>query len=68
MYDKPAYKKRYLTPVLLQQAELLLECNLMASVVDKVQPVETAGQQVGGEYDFTDYSSSNALDHEWGQE
>lgn len=55
-------------PVFLQQTEILLEKNLLGSVVDNVQPVETAGQEVAGEYDFTDYSSTNAIDHEWGEQ
>ena len=66
MHTIQTHKQPYVKPVLLQQAEILLEKNLLGSVVDNVQPVETAGHEVAGEYNYSDYSSSNAIDHEWG--
>lgn len=53
-------KKQYYThPVFLQQVELLLEKDLLiGSVGDYVDHVETAGQQVDGEYNA---STTNSL-------
>lgn len=52
-------KLRYQTPILLQQVETLLEKDLLiGSVGDYVDHVETAGQQVDGEYNA---STTNSL-------
>ena len=48
-------------PIVLQQTEILLERNLLNSVVDKVTPVETAGQTIH-EYNG---SSTSEFSLEW---
>ena len=57
-------KLSYIPPVILQQVEVLLETDLLGgSVDDWVNPVETAGQKTGGEYDAT--ASGNASLNNW---
>ena len=58
---KNTIKQRYVHPIVLQQTEILLERNLLNSVVDKVTPVETAGQTIH-EYNG---SSTSEFSLEW---
>ena len=58
---------RYTSPTVLQVAEVTLERNLLAGPsATPIEPiaVETTGQEVGGEFDYT--SSGSTFNHEWG--
>ena len=54
----------YTPPRVLQEVLLQLELDFLdGSVVDKVNPVETAGQEVSDVYDYE--STSSTLNHNW---
>lgn len=54
-------KKNYGTPTILQETRIVLEQNLMASVVDNLT-VESTGQEVET-FDF----NSTEFNHTWGE-
>ena len=54
---------KYISPSVLRSVQLRAETPLLAaSVVDNIEHIDTAGQQVQ-DMNFGDYSSFN---HEWG--
>ena len=59
---------RYASPTVLQVAEVVLERDFLAGPsATPIEPitVETTGQEVGGEYDYS--SSDIHFNHEWGK-
>lgn len=55
--------KNYVSPTVLRRVSVQLESPILAgSVVDKIEKIETTGQQVETK-DFSDYSS---FTHDWG--
>ena len=59
-------KKLYVSPRILQVAQVSLERDLLlGSIVDWLNPVETAGQEVD---QFVDYSFTDSdFNHTWGE-
>ena len=59
-------KKLYVSPRILQAAQVSLERDLLfGSIVDWLNPVETAGQEVD---QFVDYSFTDSdFNHTWGE-
>ena len=60
-------KQCYTPPRVLQETEVLLERNLLGSVVEQIYPVETAGQEIEGFFDSeSDGTSPSTFNHTWG--
>ena len=53
-------KKKFLSPLILQEVRISTENNFLASVVENLAPVESTGQQVA-EHDF----SQETFNHNW---
>ena len=54
-------KVQFSSPAILQEVNLSVESNFLASVVDNMAPVESSGQEVK-EYNFADETQFN---HNW---
>lgn len=63
------WKRPYVPPDVLFQAEMCLERSLLASVVEDVAPVETAGQEINGLYDGANKTdpSKPTFNYDWGE-
>ena len=57
------YRKDYVTPLVLQSVRLQWERAFLDSVVQRIDPVETAGQKIEEVYDYSQQSST--LNHTW---
>lgn len=62
------HKKRYVRPAFLQQADILLERDLLtASVAKNIPSVETAGQEISGDFSGSTISpDGKAFNYDWG--
>lgn len=56
-------KKYYAPPEIVQAMDIRLERNLLNSVIENVQYVETAGQEID---DVIDGSSTATFNYDWG--
>ena len=56
-------RKTYTPPKVVQAVRVCLEKNLLNSIVENVQTVETAGQEVE-QYDMNQSSGTN-FNHDW---
>lgn len=56
-------RKTYISPLVLQSVRILVDRAFLESVVEKVNPVETAGQKIEDVYDYSQTSST--LNHTW---
>ena len=52
-------RQSYAPPEVVQAVSIRLEHNLLASLVNKIQPVETAGQEIQEVYDASNTSTFN---------
>lgn len=56
-------KNIYMPPLVFQSVRLHLEQAFLDSVVQRIDPVETAGQKIEEVYDYSQQSST--LNHTW---
>jgi hypothetical protein len=56
-------KHKYVTPLVLQSVRIQVERAFLDSVVQRIDPVETAGQKIEEVYDYSQPSST--LNHTW---
>ena len=59
---KSNHKAHYASPRIVGEANVRLERSFLKSVVDKMEQVQTTGQEVQGEYDYQNSSSSFKTD------
>lgn len=65
MNMKTLVRHSYIRPCIIARCELQLEDSFLASVVDYMHAVETAGQEKSGFYDVSSLVGENTFSHDW---